>query len=95
MLVGMCEQAVDMFVKMGDIQGAIDCCVELNQVCACVCIVCVCVCSCVTVLCCMQWDLAMDLSNKHHMEGVESKLTAYATKLLDNNKIISAIQLYP
>ena len=43
----------------------------------------------------LQWDLAVDLAAKHDIDDVDTMLTACATKLLEENKILSAIQLYP
>ncbi|KAJ3015471.1 WD repeat-containing protein 35 [Thoreauomyces humboldtii] len=41
-----------------------------------------------------QWNMAIELANKHRFGGIESLLTQYATHLLDTGKTLEAIELY-
>ena len=48
--------------------------------------------------CCValnQWDLAVQLAKKHSVKEVNSLLAKYAQHLLESEKILSAIELYP
>ena len=42
-----------------------------------------------------QWDLAVDLAKKHHVKEIDSLLAKYAAHLLEKEKVLDAIQLYP
>ena len=42
-----------------------------------------------------QWDLAVQLAKKHSVKEVNSLLAKYAAHLLQSDKILSAIELYP
>ena len=42
-----------------------------------------------------QWDLAVQLAKKHSIKEVNSLLAKYAQHLLESEKILSAIELYP
>ena len=42
-----------------------------------------------------QWDLAVELANKHHIKETDSLLAKYAAHLLEKEKILDAIELYP
>jgi hypothetical protein len=43
----------------------------------------------------VQWDLAVELAKKHNIKETDSLLAKYAAHLLENNKILDAIELYP
>ena len=43
----------------------------------------------------MQWDLAVELAKKHHIKETDSLLAKYAAHLLEKEKILDAIELYP
>ena len=48
--------------------------------------------------CCValnQWDLAVQLAKEHSVKEVNSLLAKYAQHLLENEKVLSAIELYP
>eukprot|EP00794_Sanderia_malayensis_P012081 gene12081-13325_t len=70
--VGLCEQAVQAFVKSSKVKEAIDCCVLLNQ-----------------------WDLAIDLAKQHNVKEIDSLLAKYASHLMEKDKKLEAIELYP
>ena len=42
-----------------------------------------------------QWDLAVDLAKKHHIKEIDSLLAKYAAHLLEKEKVLDAIELYP
>ncbi|KAJ3069811.1 WD repeat-containing protein 35 [Podochytrium sp. JEL0797] len=69
--VGLCEQAVNAFIRSGNVKSAIDTCVQLNK-----------------------WDMAVDLAEAHRFQGIETLLAKYATQLLEQNKTLTAIELY-
>lgn len=93
--VGMSQQAVEAFTKANLIQEAIDSCVSLNQVQ--LSSLFTVLAGAITLLCslCMQWDLAVELAKKHHIKETDSLLAKYAAHLLDKEKILDAIELYP
>ena len=43
----------------------------------------------------MQWDLAVELAKKHNVKEIDSLLAKYAAHLLEKDKVLDAIQLYP
>ena len=43
----------------------------------------------------MQWDLAVELAKKHNIKETDSLLAKYAAHLLEKEKILDAIELYP
>ncbi len=44
---------------------------------------------------CLQWSRAVELAKTHRTVDVDSLMASYATHLLSNGKILSAIELYP
>ena len=44
---------------------------------------------------CLQWSRAVELAKLHQVEDIDSLLAKYASHLLQNNKILNAIELYP
>ena len=91
--VGMCEEAVEAFLKANQVKDAIDSCVALNQVLS------------TSLLSLpssssppappMQWDLAVQLAKQHSIKEVNSLLVKYAAHLLENETVLNAIELYP
>merc|ERR1740127_423572 len=47
--------------------------------------------TCVTL---NEWDLAVELAQKHNVQQIESLLTKYASHLLEKKKQLEAVQLY-
>lgn len=48
--------------------------------------------------CCVQlnqWDLAIELAKQHNVKEIDTLLAKYASYLLDKNKTLDAIELYP
>lgn len=48
--------------------------------------------------CCVQlnqWDQAIQLAKQHNIKEVDSLLTKYASHLMEKNKTLEAIELYP
>ena len=48
--------------------------------------------------CCVllnQWDLAVELAKKHSVREIDGLLTKYAAHLLEKEKTLDAIELYP
>ena len=43
----------------------------------------------------LQWSRAVELAKLHRVEDIDSLLAKYASHLLQNNKILNAIELYP
>lgn len=43
----------------------------------------------------LQWDLAVELAKKHHIKEIDSLLAKYAAHLLEKEKVLDAIELYP
>lgn len=43
----------------------------------------------------MQWDLAVELAKTHHIKEIDSLLAKYAAHLLEKEKVLDAIELYP
>lgn len=43
----------------------------------------------------VQWDLAVELAKKYHIKETDSLLAKYAAHLLEKEKILDAIELYP
>ena len=108
--VGMSQQAVEAFTKANLIQEAIDNCVSLNQVhvqlssielySPVLRFIILCLkwdnYLCYTAsVCLVQWDLAVELAKKHHIKETDSLLAKYAVHLLEKEKILDAIELYP
>ena len=69
--VGVCQSAVDAYIRGNEIKSAIDCCVLLNQ-----------------------WNLAVELAEKHNYQQIENLLSQYARHLLDKRKKLEAVELY-
>ena len=42
-----------------------------------------------------QWDLAVELAKTHHIKEIDSLLAKYAAHLLEKEKALDAIELYP
>ena len=48
--------------------------------------------------CCVllnQWDLAISLAKQHNIKEIDSLLAKYASHLLEKDKKLEAIELYP
>lgn len=48
--------------------------------------------------CCVhlnQWDQAIQLAKEHNVKEIDTLLAKYASHLLEKNKILNAIELYP
>ena len=48
--------------------------------------------------CCVslnQWDQAIELAKQHNIKEIDSLLAKYASHLLEKNKTLDAIELYP
>ncbi len=48
--------------------------------------------------CCVllnQWDLAIDLAKEHSVREIDSLLAKYASHLMEKDKKLEAIELYP
>lgn len=100
-----------VYPQMNQPQNAIDCCVELNQVNRSLSVFlslshthtlsipsslppflpfslpsCLLVC---------QWDQAVELAKKHNMKDIDPLLAKYASHLLEKEKVLEAIELYP
>lgn len=48
--------------------------------------------------CCVllnQWDLAISLAKEHNVREIDSLLAKYAAHLLEKDKKLEAIELYP
>ena len=43
----------------------------------------------------LQWHQAVVLAKSHNLPNIDTVLASYATHLLDQKKIIDAVQLYP
>ena len=43
----------------------------------------------------VQWDQAVELAKKHNVKEIDSLLVKYATHLLEKDKILNAVELYP
>lgn len=43
----------------------------------------------------LQWDQAVQLAKEHDLKEVDSLLAKYASHLLEKEKVLSAIELYP
>ncbi|XP_034051333.1 WD repeat-containing protein 35 isoform X2 [Thalassophryne amazonica] len=69
--VGMCEQAVNAYLKCNQPKAAVDMCVHLNQ-----------------------WNKAVELAKNHNMKEIKPLLSKCASHLLENNKILEAVELY-
>ena len=68
---GVCEKAVESYLRANEVKRAIDCCVLLNQ-----------------------WNLAVELAEKHNYQQIENLLSQYARHLLDKRKKLEAVELY-
>lgn len=78
------ENLAKKFITVGMCEQAVSAYIKLNMVKE-------------AIDCCVelnQWDLAVDLARKHKVRETEGLLLKYATHLLENNKILSAIELY-
>lgn len=42
-----------------------------------------------------QWDQAIGLAKQHNIKEVDSLLAKYASHLMEKNKTLEAIELYP
>jgi len=48
--------------------------------------------------CCVQlnqWDQAIELAKQHNIKEIDTLLAKYASYLLEKNKTLDAIELYP
>ena len=43
----------------------------------------------------VQWDLAVELAKRHNIKETNSLLAKYAAHLLNKEKVLNAIELYP
>lgn len=43
----------------------------------------------------LQWDQAVELAKAHHIKEIDSLLAKYAAHLLEKEKVLNAIELYP
>jgi len=42
-----------------------------------------------------KWDQAVELAKKHNVKEIDSLLAKYASHLLEKQKVLSAVELYP